>query len=41
MADLSASPIVGAPASKAVNQRLLCPFTLQLWTIDQIGRAHV
>jgi hypothetical protein len=36
MADLSASPIVGAPASKAVNQRLLCPFTLQLWTIDRM-----
>src|SRR5436309_15100931 len=36
MADLSASPIVGAPASKAVNQRLLCPFTLQLWAIDRM-----
>ena len=41
MADLSASPIVAAPASKAVNPRLLCPFTLQLWTIDRMLNFEV
>jgi hypothetical protein len=36
VADTSAKPIIGAPRIKAANQRLLCPFTLQLWAVDRM-----
>jgi hypothetical protein len=37
VADTSAQPNrVQAPATRAASQRLLCPFDLQLWTVDRM-----
>jgi hypothetical protein len=37
VADLSAEPIMGEAATKQIgSQQLLCPFDLQVWTVDRM-----
>ena len=37
MADLSAEPIMAEAATKQIgSQQLLCPFDLQVWTVDRM-----
>jgi hypothetical protein len=37
MTDIGAGPILArVPANEAVGQRLLCPFTLQVWAVDRM-----
>ena len=37
MTEIGAGPILAqAPTNETARRRLLCPFTLQLWTVDRM-----
>jgi hypothetical protein len=42
MTDIGAGPILArVPANDAVGQRLLCPFTLQVWAVDRMLNLEI